>query len=439
MLPSVPCDVADSKCLFVECYRFHCMIRSAEPNQIIYASKPARSKARSIFASILIIINSFIFIFAYYDTLQAMDPESYTEHSSNTVQLFNLTASYISGQCLYYNDSDIPPMRDEIWVMYNLLNDKDKKVYNLFLNLVEHRNEDDYTNGIIIDKQTLEEIGSDHFWKIYDAMLYDHPEFFFLISNSDMISCQSITTANYKTFIYAMNPETEKESQQIKAFDAATEEFLSDIDLNLPKEEIELAIHDKLISLVSYDYDLLEETKLDNTIRDLGQSAYGALVCDSYGRPNSAVCMGYSFAFEYLCQLAGIPCCTITGNVSNITDDPSEHIENGHTWNGVKIDNRWYEVDVTWDDYEYKEPMELSFFEALQSDSEKFYNLLHHFYNKTTAEMEYLYAEEDTIFEIEGYLPFNIREDSSHIRYTAIKGDPGDSDAFRNRLIPLAY
>ncbi len=397
------------------------------------------SKGRGLFSFILVVIYFLTIFFAYQNTLQAKDPDSYSPYADNAQNIFYYVSPYISGKCIYYDALELPPEGEEIRVMYNLLDDADKRVYNLFLDLVKNRDGDNYTNGIIIERKQLEALDPNHFWKIYDAMLYDYPEYFFLISTPQIISCQSITTANYKTFIYKMEAETFGEAAQIEAFNAATDEFLSDIDLGLSPEEIELAIHDKLISLVSYNFDLLEKTKSDNSIHDLGQSAYGALVCDSSGTPNRALCGGYAFAFEHLCQIAGIPCSIITGNASNITDDLSGLSENSHAWNVVNLNGNWYEVDVTWDDYEYKESMDLSFYEALQNDEEQFYNLLHHFYNRTTDEMKYLIAENDIVFEIEGYLPFSIREDTSHIRYTKYLDDPSDSDAFRNRLIPVAF
>ena len=404
-------------------------------NMILRQKKCA---ARKIFAAILAIINSLIFVFAYHDTLRAMDSGYYDPASQLHSDLSLTAASYITGQYIYYDDVDTAPERDEIWVVYNQLSDADKKVYNLFLDLIENRAGEEYTNGIIIAKQQLEQIGSDHFFSIYEAVIYDHPEYFFLMSTPGMIKCQSIKTANYCAYIYMIDAWTEEEARQMDEFNAATDLFMQDIDLSLPAEEIELAIHDKLISLVSYDYELLEEMRLDGSTRDLGHSAYGALVSDSSGRENSAVCSGYSFAFQYLCQLAGIPCCTLTGSASYVFGSSDNTSANGHTWNCVKIDENWYEVDVTWNDYEYSESMDMDFYNALLSDSEKSYNTLHHFYNKTTYEMEYLEATNDTVYWIEGYLPYSTRKDSIHTRYTTMTGSADDQDAFRNQLIPVA-
>lgn len=59
---------------------------------------------------------------------------------------------------------------------------------------------------------------------------------------------------------------------------------------------------------------------------------YGALV------EKKALCEGYSKAFSYLCNLAGIENVLVTGETYV-----------AHMWNMVKLDGNWYHVDVTWD------------------------------------------------------------------------------------------
>lgn len=55
-------------------------------------------------------------------------------------------------------------------------------------------------------------------------------------------------------------------------------------------------------------------------------------------------CWAYSDAFTYLCQLAGYDCLRVGGDVYNGTN------WGGHEWNMVKVEGKWYYVDVTWDD-----------------------------------------------------------------------------------------
>ncbi|MGN1114636.1 MAG: fibronectin type III domain-containing protein [Oscillospiraceae bacterium] len=86
--------------------------------------------------------------------------------------------------------------------------------------------------------------------------------------------------------------------------------------------------HDYIINKCSY-------TASGNNIF----SAYGCLV------EGQAVCQGYSNAFNLLCTKAGIACINITGNAVN----PNGETEN-HMWNMVKVNGRWYHIDVTWDD-----------------------------------------------------------------------------------------
>ncbi len=343
---------------------------------------------------------------------------------------------YITGKYVYYDACAVPPEKEDIWVMYNSLSDADKNVYDLFLDLVENRNGDKYTNGIIISNELLEEVGRDHFWNIYYAMCFDHPEYFFLFTEQDPIDASSLESDNYTALFYKMSEQPAAVATQRATFKNAAIDFLRDIDLSLSDEEIELAIHDKLIDLVSYDYEVFEELKSEDEAWDLGNTAYGALVCDSDGRKNCAVCGGYSFAFEYLLHEAGIPCAYVSGSAKNIPPSPDD--QEDHAWNVVQISGKWYETDTTWDDTEFDSSIDYELFEALQKDTEKFNNLRHHYYNRTTAEMENLKATDATLFNIEGYYPYNAVYDSSHVRISQASNADEEIDEFLNSLIPIA-
>ncbi|MGN0670121.1 MAG: transglutaminase domain-containing protein [Oscillospiraceae bacterium] len=57
-----------------------------------------------------------------------------------------------------------------------------------------------------------------------------------------------------------------------------------------------------------------------------------------------SVCEGYSKAFSYLCQSVGIECLLVSGiGTTSLSSGP-------HMWNMVKVDGKWYHMDVTWDD-----------------------------------------------------------------------------------------
>lgn len=79
-----------------------------------------------------------------------------------------------------------------------------------------------------------------------------------------------------------------------------------------------------------HDY-LILNCETDKTYA-FSDTIYGALV------EKKALCEGYSKAFAYLCNLAGIENVIVTGE----TYVP-------HMWNMVRLDDSWYHVDVTWD------------------------------------------------------------------------------------------
>ncbi|SFV02536.1 transglutaminase domain-containing protein [Butyrivibrio sp. INlla21] len=371
------------------------------------------------------------FIFAYREFRKTPDKQKYTPYEQDGGSF------YVTGKLLYYDNECSPVKKDDIWVMYQNLNAADQNVYDLFLDLVENREDSDYFSCIIVSDSKLKEIGDSHFWDVFHAMRSDHPEYFFLISDSPRINCTVTRSQGYNIYKYSMKEPKSWESEQISAFNAATEEFMSDIDLEVSDEEIELQIHDKLIDLVSYNRELYINSMSDDRRFDLGYTAYSALVSDSAGVDNYAVCNGYALAFELLMHKAGIPCGIITGKAYGETMGNTEG--GGHAWNVVKIDDRWYEVDTTWDDFDPTEiEADYSVVELIKGEEEFLFNMRHHYFNRRTVEMENLQATEATVLNIPGYQPFNLRGTTSHIRDSKMAGDISEGELFLSRLIPIA-
>lgn len=99
-------------------------------------------------------------------------------------------------------------------------------------------------------------------------------------------------------------------------------------------------IHDYIALNVIYDSALLQLSEdPQNSYSDLsgfrGFNLEGALL------DGKAVCDGITKAFMLLARMEGIECIRVTGeNADNV----------GHAWNKVKIENTWYNIDVTGDD-----------------------------------------------------------------------------------------
>ena len=160
---------------------------------------------------------------------------------------------------------------------------------------------------------------------VFDAYRRDHTEHFWL-GNSYSISYNTATVLSL-TPSYTLSGTALQTAKT--AFDAAVSEMLSGITSSMSEYAREKLLHDRLAARVTYD----------GTGAN-AHNAYGALM------EGKAVCEGYAEAFQYLLQKAGIQSFIITGTSSN----PATGIPEGHAWNAVRIDGRYYHVDVTWDD-----------------------------------------------------------------------------------------
>lgn len=118
--------------------------------------------------------------------------------------------------------------------------------------------------------------------------------------------------------------ETKKQTEKVEAKVASA---LRSLNINKLTDYGKVkAIHDYIVNLISYD----------DTYRYY--SAYSGIV------NKSTVCNGYALLFYKMVKEAGVPCRYVTG-----TAVTNGEISN-HAWNIVKLDKKWYNVDITWDD-----------------------------------------------------------------------------------------
>jgi len=106
---------------------------------------------------------------------------------------------------------------------------------------------------------------------------------------------------------------------------AAIDQTIAKLPLNsaMTPFEMEVAVHDWLYSHVEYSKDAPDK-----------YSMYGALV---EGR---ATCEGFAKSFQYIMRLLGVETLRYSGILNDSPDV-------GHTWNAVKLDGEWYQVDLT--------------------------------------------------------------------------------------------
>lgn len=162
---------------------------------------------------------------------------------------------------------------------------------------------------------------------VYDVVLNDHPEFFYL----DGAYAYSYYPNGGSQEITVVKPVYTLSDSAINSAKSQLNKKISDLTSGLSGKsdyDISLALHDRVAKAVAY-----VPTSND-------QNAYGALV------EGKAVCAGYARGYQLLMQQMGIPCWSVEGVSNNpVTGNPE-----AHQWNLSKIDGKWYHTDVTWDD-----------------------------------------------------------------------------------------
>lgn len=149
----------------------------------------------------------------------------------------------------------------------------------------------------------------------------DYPEYFWFDGNASM-EIWSDGKVIVKPVEYSVDGKKvtadSVESYQKKLEDAA-KKALKDLPNGNDREKVHY-LHDYIASNVEYEFG------------DDDQTAYGSLV------EGKAVCAGYSRAFQYLLQKAGIKAWYVTGYGLNPTTGETER----HGWNLIFLDGKCY-------------------------------------------------------------------------------------------------
>lgn len=104
------------------------------------------------------------------------------------------------------------------------------------------------------------------------------------------------------------------------------------------------------VEKIDYFNDQLTTTNEYNTSDNLNTIGHDCRECVSAleGRSgtNGPVCEAYARAFKVLCDTIGVPCVLVDGDARS----SSSGTAGGHMWNYVQVNNKWYGMDVTWND-----------------------------------------------------------------------------------------
>ena len=200
---------------------------------------------------------------------------------------------------------------------YSQMNSSEKKLYAAMFKGIANHEEDISFKDNKVTTETLN--------YVFELLRFENPQFFWLLDSYQYYY------ENDTGLAYSICPEYEYTKTQSKKMQASIDKKVTALRKKLRscKTEYEkvLKIHDEIVNTTVYVY--TGDFKQHNI--------YGTLV------EKKAVCQGYANAFSYFCQLEGIQCVNVNGTaVGNDTE--------WHEWNRVKVDGKWYNMDVTWDD-----------------------------------------------------------------------------------------
>lgn len=196
----------------------------------------------------------------------------------------------------------------------------------------------------------VDKISYNDFYKVYNMVLLDHPEIFWVDSYNVVQTLSKNVNTNKQIRIYYVF--SIEEAQEIKS---RIEEKYNQIIDGAKQETTDFKkikyVHDKLIEISKYQEPLENSTQELQTIISIFDTGY-------------SVCAGYTNGFKFIMDNLDIKSMSMQ-SVGN------EDKRKNHIWNMVNLYGKWYNLDVTWDSSK-TENDEISY-DYFLKDNDEFY------------------------------------------------------------------
>ncbi len=312
-----------------------------------------------LFIIMIILIGGFLFVgYAIYNDMFAGDVIKKLHTDDNIVPIDVGTETTIVrkktigetiSEIFTSDNEDIKDYSQDASVgkfFYEQLNATQKSIYN---GLQESK--DKMMNGtykieygnkyydILEQENGSKQLGDDYQTAI-EAFTHDNADLFYIDVSKMYLNMETRKKAFKTTYNVYIAPEDGKTY--------FSDGFNSEQQVMIAKQKIEQErdyIKNKLTGNTYNDIKIIHDYLVDNLEYDEGNKSkgtytlYGALV------EHRCVCEGYTRAFKYLADLAGIKCVLLQGTATN-TQGKTEK----HAWNAVQLKGNWYLIDTTWDD-----------------------------------------------------------------------------------------
>lgn len=167
----------------------------------------------------------------------------------------------------------------------------------------------------------------DVFYKVY----YQNP----YVLGLNRFSYDYATMTLHVSYFYDKKEIQFKQKEMKEAGEKIIADVINDA---MDPEEKERAIYQYLTDNAEYDTAALEDARMNNFKKTENNeyedsfNGYGILV------NHRGVCQSYAYAYKILCEMSGVSCRVITGNLDGSLP---------HAWNAVKLGDVWVWTDAT--------------------------------------------------------------------------------------------
>lgn len=186
----------------------------------------------------------------------------------------------------------------------------------------------------------------------FGALKTDHPELEIYFTIKEII--EDDKTLGLESVYFMPFDKENLKTDDIVKLKEEVKIFEEEVNLIISNMPSNLSVYDKYrylatyISLrTTYDYDLENGNQISNI--------YGAI--DS----KTSICEGYAKAFKYLCKRANLWCKLVSGSVGDTS----------HMWNLVKVNDKYYHVDITFADSSDQAPNTDNWYKYFMIEEEK--------------------------------------------------------------------